>query len=159
MKLSKGTGYSLHALMYMVRHITQLPLTVSHIAKAEGIPAGTLSKLFQTLSKAGLIKAVKGRHNGYVFAKPPEKTTLLEIFETLEGRSLFDDCLLKHCNCGATPETCRIYGKWRKATQEMTNLFADITLTAAAWSHPEHRFDKLPDMIPPQESGISGPHP
>ncbi|MCF7972577.1 MAG: Rrf2 family transcriptional regulator [Phycisphaerae bacterium] len=148
MKLSKGAGYALHALMYMVRHITQLPLTVSHVAKAEGIPAGYLSRLFQTLSKAGLIRALKGRHHGYVFAKSPEKITLLEIFETIEGRTLFGECLLKHCNCGGTPNNCRIFKQWQESTQQITDLFSEITLTSAAWTHPEHRFEALPESPP-----------
>ena len=141
MKLSKGSGYSFHALMYMVRHITQLPLTVNHIAKAEGIPAGYLSKLFQTLAKAGLIRALKGRHNGYVFAKPPEKITLLEVFETIEGHALFGECIIQHCNCTNNQENCRIFQQWRESTDQMSALFSEMTLTAAAWSHPEHRFD------------------
>ncbi len=128
--------------MYMVKHITQLPLTVSHIAKAEGIPAGYLSKLFQTLSKAGFIRALKGRHKGYVFAKPPEKITLLEIFETIEGHTLFEECLLKHCHCGGTPENCRIFEQWRKSTDQVTDLLSETSLASAAWTHPEHRCDE-----------------
>jgi Rrf2 family protein len=129
--------------MYMVRHITQLPLTVNHIAKAEGIPAGYLSKLFQTLAKAGLIRALKGRHKGYVFAKPPEKINLLEIFETIEGHALFGECLIQHCNCSANVENCRIFKQWRESTDQMTALFSELTLTAAAWTHPEHQFEDL----------------
>ena len=49
MKVSIDTAYSLHALMYMVRHITQLPATTNTIAKAEGIPHEDLSKIFQQL--------------------------------------------------------------------------------------------------------------
>jgi Rrf2 family protein len=150
-KLSKGAGYSLHALMYMVRHRTQLPLTVNHIARAEGIPPGTLSKQFQTLSKAGLIRALKGRDKGYVFAKPPEKITLLEIFETAEGHPLFEECLLKHCHCGGTPVNCRILEQWRKSTDQMTDLFSEISLTTAAWTHPEHRCDEPPHSTPSKQ--------
>ncbi|MCP4450242.1 MAG: Rrf2 family transcriptional regulator [Planctomycetes bacterium] len=126
--------------MYMVRHITQLPLTANHIAKAEGIPAGYLSKLFQTLAKAGLIRALKGRQKGYVFAKPPERITLLEIFETIKGHPLFGECLIQHCNCDGNVDSCRIFKQWRESTDQMAALFSELTLTAAAWTHPEHQF-------------------
>ena len=59
MKLSKGTAYALHALMYIVRHITQLPISVTAIAKAEGIPSGQLARVFVKLETAGLVKKVK----------------------------------------------------------------------------------------------------
>jgi Rrf2 family protein len=140
-KLSKGTAYSLHSLMYMVRHITQLPLTVNHIAKAESIPPGYLSKLFQKLAKAGLIRALKGQHKGYVFAKPPDKISLLEIIETIEGNPVFGKCIIQHCNCGEAQKDCRIFKQWQESTRQMTDLFSEITLTTAAWTHPEQCFD------------------
>ena len=47
MKVSQASAYALHALMYMVRHRTQLPVTSSTIAKSEGIPSGYLAMLKQ----------------------------------------------------------------------------------------------------------------
>lgn len=104
MKVSKSTAYALHALMDMVRHITELPAASDGIAKAEGIPSSYLAKIFRRLVKAGIVRSVKGRRKGYVFARPPEEISLLDMFEAIEGKALFDDCLLKHCECGGTPE-------------------------------------------------------
>lgn len=145
MKVTKATAYAMHALMYMVRHVTQLPVTTVQIAKGEGIPAGYLAKVFQQLVKGGLIRAIKGRRCGYVFAKDPEDISLLELFEVLEGGPLFDDCPLKHCQCGGTRENCRIYGQWISATRKFRDLLSDTSLASAAWNHPEHRFDCLPE--------------
>ena len=144
MKVSKAIAYALHALMYMVRHSTQLPVTTGTIAKAEGLPAAYLSKIFQKLVKGGLVRSVRGRNKGYVFAKPPEKISLLDLFEIIEKDSLFDECLLKHCDCKGTPKNCNIYASWLEATANIKILFKEITLEKAAWNHPEHRFsDKL----------------
>ena len=144
MKISKTAAYSLHALMYMVRHITQLPATTNTIGKAEGIPPEYLAKIFQQLVKAGLVKVVRSRGRGYVFGKPPEEINLLELFELIEGESLFDDCLLKHCECGGTPENCCIFAKWLSATRKIKELLSETSLATAAWNHPEHRFNSLP---------------
>jgi len=142
MKVKQATAYALHALMYMVRHITQLPVTAGSIAKAEGIPAGYLAKLFQPLVKANIVKASKGRRKGYVFARPPEEINLLELFEAIEGGPLFDDCFMKHCECGGTPENCHIYACWLKATKRLANLLTETSLVTAAWNHPDHRFNE-----------------
>ena len=144
MKLSKATAYALHGMMYMVRHRTQLPISVGMIARSEGIPVAYLSKLFQRLMKAGYIKAEKGRHKGYVFAREPEAISLLELFETIEGKPLFEECLLKHCVCSGTPENCQIYRQWRTMTQQITHLFAETSLVTATWEHPQHNFHDLP---------------
>jgi Rrf2 family protein len=147
MKVSKATAYALHALMYMVRHITQLPATSNTIAKAEGIPPGYMAKIFQRLVKTHFVKAVKGREKGYVFAKPPEEINLLELFEAIENGPLFNDCLLRHCQCGGTPENCHIYAQWISSTKRMSKILAETSLMAAAWNHPEHRFYTLPELL------------
>ena len=147
MKVSKASAYALHALMYMVRHTTELPVVGSIIAKAEGIPPAYLAKVFQRLVKAGFVKSVKGRRKGYVFAVPPEEISLLEIFEAVEGKALFGDCFLRHCECGGTPENCYIYAQWVSSTRKMNGLLDDTDLVTAAWNHPEHRFDSLPKPV------------
>ncbi len=147
MKVSKAVTYALHALMYMVRHTTQLPATANMIAKAEGIPSGYLAKILQQLVKAGFIKTVRGRNRGYVFAKRPEEISLLDILELIEGESLFDDCLLRHCECGGTPENCCIYAQWISATKKINELFRETSVVTATWNHPEHRFHSLPESL------------
>ena len=147
MKISKATAYALHALMYMVRHITQLPANSNTIARAEGIPAGYMAKIFQRLVKARFVKAVKGREKGYVFVRSPEEISLLELFEAVENGPLFSDCLLRHCQCGGTTDNCHIYAQWISTTKKMSKVLAETSLVAAAWNHPEHRFYALPEVL------------
>ena len=151
MKISQTSAYALHALMYMVRHMTQLPVTSKVIAKAEGIPAGYLAKVMQQLAKAGFVRSVKGQGRGYVFAKPPEEISLLQLFEAMDGQPMFEDCPLRHCACGGTLKNCRIYSQWITATRRLKELLMDTTVVSAAWNHPEHRFD-----VPPNRTGKNG---
>jgi Rrf2 family protein len=143
MKVRKSAAYALHALMYMVRHSTQLPATTDMIAKAEGIPSNYLAKIFQQLVKARFVKAVNGKNRGYVFARAPEEISLLELFEAIEGSPLFDDCFLRHCECGGTKENCHIFPVWVNATKQVKEILEETTVAAATWSHPEHRFLSL----------------
>jgi Rrf2 family protein len=147
MKITKSAAYALHALMYMVRHSTQLPATTRTIAKAEGIPSGYLAKIFQRLVKAGFVRAVRGRDRGYVFVRPPEEISLLELFEAIESGPLFDGCFLKHCECGGTPENCRIFSVWVKSTRRIKELLEETTVANVTWHHPEHRFLSLPESL------------
>ncbi|MHC4686195.1 MAG: RrF2 family transcriptional regulator [Planctomycetota bacterium] len=147
MKVTQAAAYALHAMMYMVRHVTQLPATTDSIAKAEGIPSGYLAKIFQRLVKARFVRSVRGRKRGYVFAKPPEEISLLELFEVIEGGPLFEDCFLRHCECGGTPENCYIYAQWVSATKKLNQLLGETSVATAAWNHPQHRFHSLPESL------------
>jgi Rrf2 family protein len=155
MKISQASAYALHAMMYMVRHATQLPATSVMIAKAEGMPTGYVSKVLQHLAKAGFIRAVKGRSRGYVFSRPPEEVSLLELFEAVEGQPFFEDCPLRHCACGGTRENCRIFAQWISATRKLKETLSETTIVTAAWSHPEHRFNVLPQVGTAEEARAS----
>ncbi len=137
MKLKITNSYALHALMYMVRHSTQLPVQLSTIAKAEGISLSQLTKIFHILTEAGfVIKSENGR-SAYNFARPPHELTLLGLIETIEGYKLFDDCFMKHCDCRGTVENCDIYKCWHDATRVLTKKLAETTIQDAACRHPE----------------------
>ena len=130
----------MHALMFMVRHITQGPVTIQAIAKAERIPYRQLVGIFKLLSEAGIVKTSDTVQSGYVFARPPSQISLLEIFERIEGKPIFEECFMKHCECEASVKTCKIYASWKKATASVQRQLSEITIESAAWSHPEHHF-------------------
>lgn len=155
MKISQASAYALHAMMYMVRHRTQLPVTSRTIAKSEGMPSGYVSKVLQQLVKEGFIRSVRGRNRGYVFVRPPEEISLLELFEALEGPAFFDDCPLKRCACGGTTENCRIFAQWISATRKLKDMLEETSVASAAWNHPEHRFEVLPQFDSAGEAQVS----
>jgi len=140
MKIKQANSYAMHALTYMVRHVTQGPVTIRAIATAEGIPYRQLADIFKLLADAGIVKSSDSVRSGYVFGKSPSDISLLELFELVEGEPIFNECFMKHCDCGATQENCEIFALWKKATAAVAKKLADVTIESAAWSHPEHRF-------------------
>jgi Rrf2 family protein len=116
------------------------------MARAEGMPLGYLAKVLQRLAKTGFVRSVKGHERGYVFARPPGKINLLELFEAMEGEPLFDDCPLRHCACGGTSQNCDIFAQWLTATRKLKETLAETTIASTAWNHPEHRFNVLPSL-------------
>ena len=163
MKISLGAAYGMHALMFMVRHITQLPTTSTNIAKAEGIPAKYLTRILHRLAVANIIKASKDTIKGYSFAKSPKQISLLDVLEAIEGRPLFEECFMKHCACGGTQENCIVYKEWTSVTRKFMKFLAQTNLESATWHHPEHRFYGQPASTDGELNGnkkirgVSGP--
>ena len=145
MKTSKASSYAMHALMYMERHSTLLPITNKVIAKSEGIPEGYLAKIFQRLTKAGIVESCRSSHGGYVFARPAAEISVMEVITTVEGKGLFEECFMKHCDCGGTPETCEIYRKWVEATNDLKEHLGKSSVADIAWHHPDHVFGATGD--------------
>jgi Rrf2 family protein len=142
MKVKQATAYAMHAMMYMVRHVTQLPVTAETVARAEQIPPRYLAKILPQLARAGFLKTAGSRRKGYVFARDPQDIRLLELIEAIEGRPLFGHCFMRHGDCPGAAH-CNIYAVWKKSTAQMSSYLAHTSLAAAAWDHPDHRFDAV----------------
>lgn len=87
MQLSLSTEYAIHSLFYLALQGNGKLVLVSDVAKAQNISESYLAKVFQTLSKAGLIKSYRGAKGGYVLAQKPGDISLKKIVETMEGNS------------------------------------------------------------------------
>ncbi|MFA6451722.1 MAG: Rrf2 family transcriptional regulator, partial [bacterium] len=59
-----------------------------------------LSKVIQRLAHSGLVKTVRGPGGGVTLAKTPDKITLLNVYESLEGTLAESNCLLATKKCG-----------------------------------------------------------
>ena len=147
MTVTQATSHAFHALAYMVRHQTLLPLTCEVIAKSEGIPAGYLAKIFQKLSRAGILESMSGRNKGYTFARPPKDISLQDIFAVTEGKNLFDVCFMKHGDCAGRKDECPMYRCWREAVATVREFLKGTSIAEIGWDHADY-CDKFLESLP-----------
>ncbi len=53
-----------------------------------------LMKVLQRLVKAGLIRSIRGPNGGFLLSKSPDQISLLDVYESIEGRMQPGSCLL-----------------------------------------------------------------
>lgn len=85
MKFSTRTVYGLQAVLVLANRYGEGSLSVSQIAKREGLSVAYLEQILNALKKKGLVKSVRGPQGGYVLAKKPSEVTLKQLFDALEG--------------------------------------------------------------------------
>lgn len=100
LNISEAANLGIHALAYLARHAEEAPVTTASIAAAYGVSEAHLSKVFQRLSKAGLVRSVRGPHGGFSLARAPLRITLRDIYEALDGPFGKSKCLLGKPKCG-----------------------------------------------------------
>jgi len=59
-----------------------------------------LAKVMLALRRAGIIKSVRGPAGGSMLARPPEKITLRQIYEAIEGPLKINRCMFSEPVCG-----------------------------------------------------------
>ena len=90
MKFSTRTFYGLKAVLVLASRFGEGSLSVSQIAKKEGISVAYLEQILNALKKKGFVKSVRGPQGGYVLAKKPSETTLETLFYVLEDKKRFE---------------------------------------------------------------------
>src|SRR3954453_7757343 len=81
--LSQTTEYALRAIVWLANTADE-PQTTEQIAKATQVPSGYLSKVMQSLGRGGLVTAQRGKHGGFLLARPPHEITVLEVVNVLD---------------------------------------------------------------------------
>jgi len=105
--LSNSCKYAIRAVIYLgIESEKTKVLGVNKIAEALKIPMPFLSKIFQSLAKNKILISVKGPYGGFGFARPLGKITLMDIIEVIDGKDLFERCLMGFNPCSNDKDKC-----------------------------------------------------
>jgi Rrf2 family cysteine metabolism transcriptional repressor len=83
--ISKKSDYGLELMAALARNYGKKPLSLRRIARKHKLPFKYLEQVAFALKEAGLIKSKEGRAGGYSLKEAPEKITIAEVVEVLEG--------------------------------------------------------------------------
>ncbi len=127
MKLSTKGRYGVRLMIELAAHYGEGPILLREIAKQEEISEKYLSNLVNPLKAKGLVEATRGVHGGYVLAKSPEKITMQEIVEALEGPLCLVDCVERPTVCSRTSR-CSAHDLWTEMAEGMVQVLKTHTL-------------------------------
>lgn len=100
LKVSEACSIALHSVVYLAKN--GKPLNVKVLAEAISASENHLSKVLQRLVKAGILKSSRGPRGGFWLVKKPDTITMLDIYETIEGKIEQSQCPLNHDECPFT---------------------------------------------------------
>lgn len=134
MRISTRSRYGLRLLLELMKHPEGKPVFLNEIAKNQDISEKYLSKLVIPLRGAGLIQSARGAHGGYVLAKDPERVSLTQVIECLEGGLGLIDCAGDPGLCPRSGD-CDSRGAWAGLERAM-RAYCDA-LSLADLARPE----------------------
>lgn len=80
---SQTADYALRAIVHLAKY-PEDPLTAHDIAAATRVSHGYLSKVMQSLVRAGLVSSQRGLHGGFRLAKDVAELTILEVIDAVD---------------------------------------------------------------------------
>ncbi|HEX9204568.1 MAG TPA: SUF system Fe-S cluster assembly regulator [Candidatus Deferrimicrobiaceae bacterium] len=130
MRLSRMADYGTVVMGYMAGDPSAVH-TATGIAGAVGVGQPTVSKLLKLLSRKGLVASVRGPRGGYRFSRPPERITLAEVVEAVEGAIALTECSGNACRCTLEPG-CSVQRNWRQINRQLRSVLDGVTVAELA---------------------------
>ena len=118
MLMTRASEYALLSLIILAK--ASRPLDVDSLSRELDISKSFLAKILQSLARKGILKSFKGVNGGFELARKSSEITVLEVMETVEGKSpaVFscaptkEDCPSnKATTCSLWPFLNRLQGK------------------------------------------------
>jgi Rrf2 family iron-sulfur cluster assembly transcriptional regulator len=95
--ISSKARYGLRALILMAKQGEQQPMSLTAIAREEGLSVKYLESIFSLLKRNNIVLSLRGSEGGYVLSRLPSEFSLYEIMHALEGPMDSVDCKFNIC--------------------------------------------------------------
>jgi Rrf2 family iron-sulfur cluster assembly transcriptional regulator len=127
MQITRSEEYGLRGMVFLAKQPLEKVTLVSEVSKVQNLPETFLAKIFQRLSKAGLLRSIRGSNGGFTLGRPPHEITMREVIEALEGPIALNRCLIREGECDEEA-VCTLYPVWKEAQQRLLEILDRTTM-------------------------------
>jgi Rrf2 family protein len=99
MKLSTRVRYGARALCALAQNYPSPAVSLTVIARREGISVKYLEQIMMPLRAAGLVVANAGAKGGYTLSRAPARIRMSEVYEVLDGSPTLVPCITNPARC------------------------------------------------------------
>ncbi|MFW5803924.1 MAG: RrF2 family transcriptional regulator [bacterium] len=122
--LSNTCKYAVRAVIYLAYNEDKgKNIGIKQISEDLEIPMPFLGKILQILAKQKLLISTKGPNGGFKLANDAHKINLLDIVRVIDGKDLFEDCLIGLKTCNEEDKPCPIHSKYAAIRSDLYNMF------------------------------------
>ena len=123
--ISQTAEYALRAVVFLSMN-TGAAFTTQQISFATKVPAAYLSKVMQSLVRAGLVQSQRGLGGGFILTKPAKKINILEVINAVDPIQRIRTCPLGLKAHGIN--LCALHKRLDDATATIERSFASTTV-------------------------------
>lgn len=124
---STTAEHALRAVIYLCRQPAGQLVSADDVAHAIGAPRNYLSKILNTLAKAGITVSAAGRYGGFAMARPAHRITLDMIIRVFEDSAPQSRCMLGNRPCDAS-RPCNAHRRWTAIAQAHADALRATTV-------------------------------
>ena len=126
MRLTPAAEFAIRGICVLAEQNDNGPVNLATICKQRDLSRQYLAKIFRSLARAGLVRPVRGKNGGYVLGRPPEKITVLDVIEAVEGPLALNFCQRNPPRC--EQNDCPLRPVWAELQGVVAGRLRGITL-------------------------------
>jgi len=123
--ISQTVEYALRAVVHLASE-SPSSCTTSQLAEVTRVPAAYLSKVLQSLTRAGIVRSQRGVGGGVSLASEPAELTIFDVVNAVEPMQRIKTCPLDLEQHGTT--LCPLHSRLDKAMSDLEIVFRGTTL-------------------------------
>lgn len=127
MLYSTSAAYAIKALTYLAKEQEQGYQTVGYIAQEIEAPKQFLGKIFQDLSKKGILQSQKGRGGGFKLSRDSNQISLLQVVRLIDGEDVFQTCPFNLDECD-DQDYCPLHEDWNPIRSKIVEFLETKTI-------------------------------
>ncbi len=127
MQLTRAADYAVRVLIHLAGQPAHTRASRAGLAEAADCPEQFLSKVLQSLTRAGLVVSHRGNTGGFELPASRLDASLLEVVEAIEGPVRLNLCLTADQSC-ERQAGCPAHPVWEEAQTAMFEVLRKCTL-------------------------------
>ncbi|MCC5829597.1 MAG: Rrf2 family transcriptional regulator [Phycisphaeraceae bacterium] len=135
---SQACAYAIRGLSHLAAVRPDGFVLINDLCREHDLPRHFLAKVFQGLTRKGLLISAKGRGGGFGLARPPEEILLYEIVEAIDGARKFEQCVVGLSNCDDR-QPCPQHDQFSSIRKEILDFLKTTTLADMSRDYRQKR--------------------
>lgn len=127
MQITKAESYGLLGVIYLAQQEKSRRVPLSEIARSQDVPEKFLAKIFQYLTKGGIVRSHRGVRGGFALLREPEDLTFCDVIEAIQGPCHLIMCLPDAKRCKKSSK-CPVRVVMQDAEENLKRVFESYTI-------------------------------
>jgi len=131
MQLTRAADYGVRVMIQLAALSGNGRVSLPELARATGAPESFLSKVLQSLARAGLISSRRGQLGGFHITPRGAAASMREVIEAIDGAICLNLCLIPGRSC-SRKAYCPAHPVWIEAQQAMMEVLSGASIASLA---------------------------
>ena len=147
MQLTRAADYAVRVMIHLAGLPPETRASRADLAIAAECPEQFLSKVLQSLTRAGLVLSHRGNTGGFELPNLHRSATLLQVVEAIEGPIRLNVCLGSDRASCARQQWCPAHDVWGDAQDAVSEVLGSMSISRLAEQAAERKAELA---APPQ---------